>query len=99
MNCKPGDLAYIVGSSKFAGRIVEVVSYAPIGVNFALPDGYTQIAQHYEWVIRFVGASIEAPTGLGTRVTRYATAPDRLLRPISGVPVNDEVTDDIKEPA
>lgn len=99
MNCKPGDLAYIVGSSKFAGRIVEVVSHAPQDVPFALPDGYMQSPTNYEWVIRFVGAPIEAPVTLGTRVTRYGAAPDRLLRPISGVPVNEEVPNEIKEPA
>lgn len=99
MNVKPGDLAYIVGSSKLAGRIVEVVSRAPQGVPFALPDGYTQAPTDYEWVIRIVGAPVKAPTDLGHRLANYGTAPDRLLRPISGVPVNDEVTDGIKEPA
>ncbi|TCK44003.1 hypothetical protein B0G84_2351 [Paraburkholderia sp. BL8N3] len=90
MNVKPGDLAYIVGASKLAGRIVEVISRAPIGVDFALPDGYTQSAQRYEWVIHFVGAPVEAPTGVGSRMTNYGCAPDSKLRPISGVPLNDE---------
>ncbi|NPT59063.1 hypothetical protein [Paraburkholderia elongata] len=104
MNVKQGDLAFIVGGSKFAGRIVEVLSRAPIGVSFALPDGFTQCAQEYEWVIKFVGSPVDAPVGLNGQYMRsrkafYGCAPDRKLRPINGVPVDEDVTEDMKEPS
>jgi hypothetical protein len=104
MNCKPGDLAYVLGSSKYAGRVVEVLSRVPQGVDFMMPDGYTHVASSNDWLIRFVGAPVECPMGFRgkkqwSRLGNYATAPDRKLRPISGLTVNDEVTDDIKERA
>lgn len=104
MNCKPGILAYVLGSSKYAGRIVEVISCAPKGIDFEMPDGYTHVATANDWLIRFVGAPVECPMGFNgkekwSRLGNFATAPNRKLRPISGVPVNDEIPTEIKEPA
>lgn len=100
MNVKPGDLAFIIGGSRFAGRIVEVISRAPSGVSFQLPDGFAQCAQDYEWVIRFVGSPVDAPVGTGgkfthSRKTLYACCPDRKLRPINGLPVDEEIADEV----
>jgi len=90
MNCKPGDLAYIVHGGNLTGRVVQVLYYAPIGVSFVLPDGITQNAQSYEWVC-FFPSEVDAPMSLGsTRPTHYACVPDSKLRPIGGVPVHDE---------
>jgi hypothetical protein len=97
MNCKPGDLAYVIGSSRYAGRIVEVISPAPQGVSFLLPDGCMHVATTYNWLIRFVGAPVEFSMGFGrskwSRLGHFSVAPDRKLRPISGVPVHDEQID------
>ena len=103
MNVKAGDMAYIVGGGRLAGLVVQVLHRAPIGVDFKLPDGFKQCAQDYEWVVRFC-LPVEAPIGFGklktgTRLTIYDCAPDSKLRPISGVPLEDEVTEDLKEPA
>ena len=38
MNCKPGDIAVVIGASRFAGRLVEVLYAAPQN-DFYLPDG------------------------------------------------------------
>ena len=42
MNCRPGDLAVILGKGVFAGRLVEVLYAAP-QVEFQLPDGYSHM--------------------------------------------------------
>lgn len=95
MNCKPGDLAYIVGASRHAGKVVQVVELAPIGVNFRLPDGHMQGAQDYEWVCYFPTPQEIGLSDGTTRMTHYATVPDRVLRPIGGVPVCDEQRDEV----
>ena len=99
MNVKPGDLAYITGFNKYAGHVVEILSRAPIGVDFKLPDGFMQCAQDYEWVVRFC-SPVEAPVGLKgvvlrTRATHFGCVPDRVLRPIGGVPIEDEMKDEV----
>lgn len=97
MNVKAGQMAYIVGSNKYSGRVVEVLSRAPIGIPFRLPDGYRQVPQQYEWVCRFP-TPVEVPIWLDgrvqTRMANYGCVPDRVLRPIDGVPVHDEQHDE-----
>lgn len=100
MNCKIGDLAIIIRGKTLAGRIVEIVGIVPKGVDFRLPDGYLQLATQYEWVIRFVGSPVEAPIGTvdgmtGTRTTFYGCAPDHVLRPVSGLPITDDIEDEV----
>lgn len=100
MNVKLGDLAIIIRGKTLAGRIVEIVGIVPKGVGFNLPDGYPQLPCDYEWIIKFVGSPIEAPIGqlgnpMGTRTTFYGCAPDRVLRPITGLPIADDVTDEV----
>lgn len=95
MNCKPGDLAYIVGKSEHAGKVVHVLAAAPIGVRFRLPDGFLQGPQDYDWVCYFpTPQRIDLVDG-GSRMTNYATAPDRVLRPIGSAPVHDVQRDEV----
>ncbi|MDE4918576.1 hypothetical protein ACUXAV_000675 [Cupriavidus metallidurans] len=92
MNCKPGDLAYIVSASPDTkgwndGRVVEVLHvYIDHHVHFGRV-----------WQVRsqtplsifdgFTGAPI------GT-MTEFQ-CPDDWLRPISGVPVHDDLHDEV----
>ncbi|MDR6393038.1 hypothetical protein [Paraburkholderia phenoliruptrix] len=84
MNCKPGDLAYIVksGRPETIGVIVEVLE--------PLIHGSTPM-----WRVRALRPVKKYSGEFGCE----GNIEDDRLRPISGVPVNDEVTDDIKEPA
>lgn len=86
MNCKPGDLALIVGGSRFAGGLVEVLHAAP-SVMFFLPDGYVHEGCSLNfWVIRSMGSPFDAPTSPGkTRKTMYAVGNDLFLRPLKGL--------------
>ncbi|WP_458763642.1 hypothetical protein [Cupriavidus basilensis] len=99
MNCKAGDLAYIVGKNRYAGTVVQVIEAAPIGMRFRLPDGHLQAPQSYEWVCYFPTAVEVGVHFVGdaasSRMTHYATVPDRCLCPIGGVPVHDEQHDEV----
>ncbi|WP_175785529.1 hypothetical protein [Burkholderia ambifaria] len=89
MNCKPGDLAYVAYATQCqnTGRVVEVISKAPDG-------DYGP-----EWVCRssgtivawdgFLQKNVEVPAGTEFR------APDAHLRPITGLPVTDDIEDEV----
>lgn len=95
MNCKLGDMAIVIGKSSIAGRIVEVIGHCPRGVQFCLPDGFPHEPTNYEWIVRLQNP-VEAWLDNGTtRTTVYAPAPDRVLRPVSGLPIDLEVTDEV----
>jgi len=86
MNCKPGDLAYITHQSAAApnlGRIVEVIEARPARNGWAL------------WLVTSVAPmnGIDPETGKPA-TTQRGVIPDAWLRPISGVPVTDDVTDE-----
>jgi len=102
MNCKPGDLAIIVAAlntPENIGRIVEVISpafffeaYQLIGGDYVTLDTSGQEAI---WRVRsdkpllwrgdngFLARAYEVPCG------------DRFLRPIGGVPVDEDVLDEV----
>lgn len=88
MNCKPGDLAILIRANlpENLGAILEVI----------------RPCEHYGaeyWVCR----SITPRRGvIGSRVVYAKTehsAPDSWLMPISGMPIDDEVPNEIKVPA
>lgn len=87
MNCNPGDLAYIVGGmrnpSPNIGCVVEVIRLEAIDAAIG-PVWNCKSRQPLETVHGF-------------RDKFHVR--DAWLRPIGGVPVEDEVTEDIKEPA
>ena len=96
MNCKQGDIAIIV-RSKFVpgllGRIVEVVSAAPTGKGFRLPNGrlhHELPDTRFRWVCKFQ-SPITAPSDTGPIKTHYAPVPDECLRPIRDQPGEDEM--------
>ncbi|MDR5825810.1 hypothetical protein [Caballeronia sp. LZ043] len=80
MNCKPGDLAYIVDGEN-AGHIVEVLQVDLI---------WSQIEKLPYWEVRsFVPLSCSDAWGR-PRMATECSLEDSRLRPISGVPVDDE---------
>lgn len=87
MNCKPGDLAVIVGNSKLAGRLVEVLFAAPAHV-FRLPDGHIHDGCAPNcWCIRSLGSPFEAPKSDGITFLRramFGVGGDNMLRPLRG---------------
>lgn len=98
MNCKPGDLAIIVGVASKCGFIVEVMRAAPLS-RFKLPDGRPHVACFVsDWIIKFQ-RPVQCPTMRGMVLSEWAVVADSKLRPLNGLPVTDEVTEDLKEPA
>lgn len=98
MNVKIGDMAVVIRGRGLAGRIVEVVAHCPQNVNFRLPDGAIHAPCTYEWIVRFQNP-VEARMSLGeliaTRSTNYAPAPDSALRPITGLPIDEETREEL----
>jgi hypothetical protein len=92
MNCKPGDLAYIVNTvePRNVGKVVEVLEYA--GVNPYFDDWIWCGGQGPSWFVRCESGLIGSVDGISRKV---AVCADSRLRPISGVPVHDEVTEEI----
>lgn len=91
MNCKPGDLAYVVARvAAIRGRIVTVLHAAPTGADFILPNGTLHAAiapdGNHWWLCELVTA-VKIPWTLDGRLWRhfdgrYTPIPDRDLRPI-----------------
>lgn len=87
VNCKPGDLAIVVradGAPAAIGRVVEVLRLAPD------VDGLPA------WVVQFRGVGVVRNKESGALTLGVdADCPDAWLRPISGVPVQDEQRDEV----
>lgn len=93
MNCKPGDLAYIVrddDTPSDIGKVVEILRICP--PNEWLYPGAP------EWECR----SRTPLTGFNARgrvsMDHELDIPDAWLRPIGGVPLNDETPIEINVP-
>ena len=81
MNCKPGDIAIVVGNSVYAGRLVEIIAAPPTNSKFYLPNGvWHDIPTHPDdWIIKSLGSAFPGAHGDGM----YGCGSDRGLRPIS----------------
>lgn len=90
MNCKPGDIARIVHPKAY-GKLVSVLYAEPHG-SFILPDGMPARKSSIGpgWVCKMLGAPIEAPTDVGTRLAMYGGIRDVWLRPIRPSEGQDE---------
>ncbi|WP_186077561.1 hypothetical protein [Burkholderia gladioli] len=85
MNCKPGDLAIII-------KAPLSLDGSPIGmVVEVLKDWADHLKYGHCWLCRFSDL-METSRG-GT--SYVAHVPDDWLRPISGVPVKDDVEDEV----
>ncbi|MBB5547514.1 hypothetical protein [Paraburkholderia fungorum] len=87
MNCKPGDLAVLMGlSGEWSannGHIVEVL-------HLAYGDTWSvKCIAHVKGFMASLGIFLPAVPG------EVCECRDKWLRPISGVPVNDEVKDEV----
>lgn len=97
--CKPGDLAYITYSrhAENLGKIVEVIKQdMSVGAADPLPGEVRWeclSVSRMQTFDRATGAPNSTPPG------SPVSCRDACLRPISGVPVDDEVTEDLKVPA
>ena len=86
MNCKPLDLATVVGISgprfrHMNGLFVTVIERAPVARFFKLPNGDASSGGERCWIVRFA-ALVAMPLGDGgCKQTRYACCPDEYLRP------------------
>ncbi|WP_186223582.1 hypothetical protein [Burkholderia gladioli] len=85
MNCKPGDLAFLSSDLEAEGLIVEVLSYAGL-TGLSMPSWHCRSRTAIE--------CITERTQQHVRVNEFVVE-DRYLRPISGVPVVDTVTDEV----
>lgn len=101
MNIKAGDLAIVIRSRtslgrQFIGSIVEVVCAAPLA-DFKLPDGHSHIAGDTgDWVVKAIGMRFVVPmSNGGVRQSLYAVGHESCLRPITGLPITDDVTDEV----
>lgn len=88
MNCKPGDLAIMVNSNvtENIGAIFEIMEFDAEGTErHGVPC----------WRVR----SSRPTRNSDGSMSIGGIAADFHLLPIAGLPVRDEVTDDIKEPS
>ncbi|CAJ0701664.1 hypothetical protein LMG19089_02895 [Ralstonia edaphis] len=89
MNCKPGDLAYIVratpSTQEAVGVIVEVIGRGRDIDD--MPAWNVRVPERFEISSR--------ATGQKSFMNRV-NVPDAWLRPISGVPVHDEECDEVR---
>ncbi|MBB3004396.1 hypothetical protein FHX57_006778 [Paraburkholderia tropica] len=88
MNCKPGDLAYVVCGYQI-GVVVTVEKAA---------DPFWDGSPAWVATSREPLETVKRKSRARSMATRFRVR-DSWLRPISGVPVNDEVDQGIKEPA
>ncbi|KVE11182.1 hypothetical protein WI92_00655 [Burkholderia vietnamiensis] len=86
MNCKPGDLAYLTASDfpENVGRVVEVTN-----------DGYAGVGGWVWAVVSTVPLKGWILDTWQVSVSRNLAVPDHDLRPINGVPVTDDVEDEV----
>lgn len=77
MNCKPGDLALIVRTNKDHTDCLGTIVL--VGASYVVDD----IAQ---WFITWPG---QKPKSCNATKTQYA--PDSCLKPVSGLPLDEEV--------
>lgn len=82
MNCRPGDLAYVIRARdpRIVGRIVEVLEW--IDCDVAGKSG---------WAVDFVSAPTGLPEGW-----HLHSCPDDRLRPIHGLPIRRSSTEQVR---
>lgn len=88
LNCKPGDLAYLSSDCVNEGVIVEVISAGPLFEGD--PTWHCKSRTPILCEIR----SWDGGVLKGTRSVNEICVADKHLRPISGIPVHEEVTDE-----
>jgi hypothetical protein len=103
MNCKPGDLAIVIGARvtpEMIGRVVEVVSLAYRGEIFGTDAGLVRLknlAGVACWRVRSIGEQPLLWRWSNGALARAMETPcyDAYLRPVSEPPVGVETRDEI----
>lgn len=91
MNCKPGDLAYVVHGEEMGSVVTVIREWGSWG-----EFGFIWTVEFNHDVRTYVSPDGTASNCLETGlVKRILQCPDAWLRPISGVPVTDDVTDEV----
>jgi hypothetical protein len=92
LNCKPGDLAIVMYSETGLnlGKIVEVIKL--LGETPEFDGQFWNIDDGPSWLVEAKGSPILCSVGPPLSVVPI---PDAWLRPISGVPVDEEITDEV----
>lgn len=93
MNCKPGDLAIIVGATKAPdnnGKIVEVVRPAVAG---EVMFGLRVRPREASWIVRSIGSPLTITLAGIPYQSHERPYQDRFLRPIRPQP--DDATDEM----
>ncbi|MBA1366232.1 hypothetical protein [Burkholderia gladioli] len=90
MNCKPGDLAILIHASleENIGKIVKVLSSSQ-------GNGNGMPWWHISCESMEFGSDLTGQVRLPVSRLVQLQCPDAWLRPISGVPVTDDVTDEV----
>jgi len=87
MNCKPGDLAYIVGGlenpSPNLGRIVEVLHL------------WGEDEHGPNWLCKSIEPIALRGPGDSTVYDTECISADAWLRPITGLPITDDIKDEV----
>lgn len=105
MNCKPGDLAIIVTATdpRNVGRIVECLKLAANGETRKSAAGECAVNTGGEpvWLIRcpskMFTSNVNRKTGTVRKYLDHeGWINDSKLRPVTGLPIDDEVTEDLK---
>ena len=100
MNCKPNDLAIIICTRctpEIIGRIVEVVAPTSTGDVYQTSQGETSVAVGggIAWRVR---SNVQLAWRFDNEKTAYAfEVPmyDAYLRPVSGLPIEEEARDEV----
>lgn len=90
MNCKPGDLAIVTytPNGECVGSVVKIKE------GWGLYDDFG-----YLWTVEHMHPVRCTRDGIFSGMKTISQCPDKWLKPVSGLPIDDEVTDDVKEPA
>lgn len=97
MNVKPGDLAIVIDAMRKENisKIVLVERYVKIGDEF-----YGYLAGRDGWVVNCDSSLAGSVNNRNAVVeTKFGLFPDSCLRPVSGLPLQEDENIDIKEPA
>lgn len=93
LNCKPGDMAIVISASlarENIGRIVEVARQGVNGVDYQGGSGA------HVWMVRSSRPLARAAFGGGyLSPSHEAACYDANLRPITGLPVDEEAHDEV----
>jgi len=85
LNCKPGDMAIVVPPSRNAGAIVQVFG----------PFAGDHFSGLFAWHVKSIGGKMLGLHKDGRPEPSHRMEGDAWLRPVSGLPVDEETRDQV----